>query len=191
MKLLAILLYPLGLLLRRKRAGTTHSISNAPELATAPTGTLGLISPAFTHGATIPSHHATMDLGPNISPALSWEEPPAGTRQMLLVMEDTDTPTSRPARHMAAFFAPEPPSIEMGELTEDNPRFTYLPDHRGRGGYQGPRPLPGHGTHHYHFHLYALDTATDASAAKDLDALLPQLAGHVLASGHLVGTLRG
>ena len=191
MKPLAILLYPLGLLLRRKRAGTTHSLRNAPELAATRTGTLNLTSPAFAHGATIPLRHATMDLGPNISPALAWEEPPAGTRQMLLVMEDTDTPTSRPARHMAAFFAPTPPRIEEGELTEDNRRFTYLPDHRGRSGYQGPRPLPGHGTHHYHFHLYALDTEADFSGANDLDALLPQLAGHVLASGHLEGTLRG
>lgn len=191
MKPLAILLYPLGLLLRRKRAGTTHSIRHAPELATARTGALGLTSPAFTQGATVPLRHATMDLGPNISPALAWEEPPAGTRQMLLVMEDTDTPTSRPGRHMVAFFAPDPPRIEEGGLTEDNRRFTYLPDHRGRSGYQGPRPLPGHGTHHYHFHLYALDTEADVSAAKDLDALLPQFAGHVLASGHLVGTLHG
>lgn len=83
MKPLAILLYPLGLLLRRKRAGTTHSIRNAPELAAAETSTLHLASPAFPHGATMPLRHATMDLGPNISPALAWEEPPADTRQML------------------------------------------------------------------------------------------------------------
>ncbi|GAA3586880.1 YbhB/YbcL family Raf kinase inhibitor-like protein [Amycolatopsis ultiminotia] len=191
MKLLAILLYPLGLLLRGKRAGSTRSIRNAPELAAAESGTLHLTSSAFTHGSTIPLRHATMDLGPNISPALAWDEPPARTKRMLLVMEDIDTPTAKPGRHMAAYFAPEPPRIDEGELTADNARFTYLPDHRNRTGYQGPRPLPGHGTHHYQFHLYALDCEPNTTAATELESLLPLLMGHVLASGHLEGTLRG
>jgi Raf kinase inhibitor-like YbhB/YbcL family protein len=191
MKLLAIFLYPLGLLLRGKRAGTTHSIHNAPELATAQPGTLDLTSPAFAHGAAIPLRHATMDLGPNISPALTWREPPAGTAQLLLVMEDTDTPTTNPGLHMAAVFAPGPTRIDEGELTADNQRFTFLPDHRGGTGYQGPRPLPGHGTHHYHFHLYALDREVDTATMTDLGSLLAQVNGHVLATGHLVGTLRG
>ena len=26
-------------------------------------------------------------------------------------------------------------------------------------GYRGPAPPPGHGVHHYHFKLYALDTS--------------------------------
>ncbi|GLY88410.1 YbhB/YbcL family Raf kinase inhibitor-like protein [Actinoallomurus iriomotensis] len=186
MKLLALLLTPLGLLLRRKRAGSAHSIRNAPELATSTS--LELTSPSFAPGGTIPLRHATMDLGPNISPALAWSDPPAGTTRMLLVLEDIDVPIARPGRHMIAFFDPEPAHIGEGELTSDNPRFTYLPVHRGRTGYQGPRPLPGHGVHHYTFHLYALDTEP---AGTGLDDLLPQLAGHVLASGHLEGTLRG
>lgn len=89
---------------------------------------------------------------------------------------------------MAAFFSPGTTHITEGELTPDNTRFTYLPERRGRTGYQGPRPLPGHGVHHYHFHLYALDTRIDTTAATDLVPLLPQCAGHVLASGRrLVG----
>jgi phosphatidylethanolamine-binding protein (PEBP) family uncharacterized protein len=189
MKLLAIILFPLGLLLRGKRAGAEHSVRNAPELATSTK--LELTSPSFAHRGVIPLRHATLDLGPNISPALAWSAPPAGTTHMLLVMEDTDVPMAKPGRHMVAFFAPEPDGIGEGELTADNPRFTYLPDHRGRTGYQGPRPLPGHGVHHYTFHLYALDMAPDITASTDLDGLLPHLAGHVLASGHLEGTLRG
>jgi phosphatidylethanolamine-binding protein (PEBP) family uncharacterized protein len=195
MKPLALALYPLGLLLRGKRAGTARSIRNADALTTTAAGALDLRSPSFGHGAPIPPRHATMDLGPNISPALTWAQPPASTARMLLVMEDTDTPTARPGRHMAALFAPGPTRIDEGELTPDNARFAYFPNHRGRTGYHGPRPLPGHGVRHYHFHLYALDTELDTEAdttpPEDLDTLLPRLAGHVLASGHLMGTLRG
>ncbi|MFK0192049.1 YbhB/YbcL family Raf kinase inhibitor-like protein [Kitasatospora sp. NPDC090308] len=190
MKLLALLLTPLGILLRRKRAGAANSVRHTPELATT-AAPLEVTSASFTHRAPIPYRHATMDMGPNISPALEWSEPPAGTVQMLLVMEDTDTPTAKPAHHVIVTFAPTPRRIEEGELTADNARFTYLPDRRGRTGYQGPRPLPGHGTHHYGFHLYALDRIAPLTDASTFDALLPHLSGHVLASGHLEGTMRG
>ncbi|MDQ7807342.1 hypothetical protein Q5425_26700 [Amycolatopsis sp. A133] len=73
-----------------------------------------------------------MDLGPNISPARAWSDPPAGAACLLLVLEDTDVPAAEPGRHMVAFFDPEPARIGEGELTPDHPRFTYLPDHRAR-----------------------------------------------------------
>ena len=51
----------------------------------------------------------------------------------------------------------------------------------------GPRPIPGHGPHHYRFHVLALDEPIPdhVSTAK---ALLKQIAGHVLARGMLTGT---
>ncbi|MEX0715089.1 MAG: YbhB/YbcL family Raf kinase inhibitor-like protein [Planctomycetaceae bacterium] len=55
-------------------------------------------------------------------------------------------------------------------------------------GYRGPAPPPGHGTHHYHFRLYALDEALDLPPALDKNALLAAMQGHILAEGELVGT---
>ncbi|MCO5999442.1 MFS transporter [Actinoallomurus rhizosphaericola] len=190
LRILALLLTPLGLLLRRKRAGTEHSVRNAPELA-APR-TFELTSPSFDHGGTIPLRHATMDLGPNLSPELRWAGLPEGTAQLLLVMEDIDVPMARPGVHLAALLPPDPAYVEEGALAPDNPRVRYLPDHRGRTGYHGPRPLPGHGVHRYGFHLFALDevmpeNATDA----DLQRLLPHVEGHILAGAFLEGILRG
>jgi hypothetical protein len=57
----------------------------------------------------------------------------------------------------------------------------------GNRGYAGPRPIPGHGTHHYRFHVLAIDepipdTVTTAKA------LLAAMSGHVLARGALTGT---
>ena len=39
-------------------------------------------------------------------------------------------------------------------------------------GYRGPMPPPGHGTHHYHFKLYALDAPLTAEPGLDKKALL-------------------
>lgn len=115
---------------------------------------------------------------------------PAGT--ILLIMEDIDVPKSRPSIHLIALFAPETDGFAEGELTPDNPRIRYVPTHRGRIGYIGPRALPGHGLHHYGFHLYALDqTIPNATAIAGLDELLQLIDGHVIAQGFLEGVQSG
>ena len=50
-------------------------------------------------------------------------------------------------------------------------------------------PPPGHGVHHYHFKLYALDTMVDLDPAKVTKAaLLAAMKDHVLAQGEVMGT---
>jgi phosphatidylethanolamine-binding protein (PEBP) family uncharacterized protein len=49
-------------------------------------------------------------------------------------------------------------------------------------------PPRGHGVHHYHFKVYALDTELDVAAGMSKDELLGVIAGHVLDEGVLVGT---
>jgi Raf kinase inhibitor-like YbhB/YbcL family protein len=58
----------------------------------------------------------------------------------------------------------------------------------GRTGYDGPAPPKGHGVHHYHFKLYALDAALNAPAGIEKDALLKLMTGHVIAEGEVIGT---
>jgi Raf kinase inhibitor-like YbhB/YbcL family protein len=57
-------------------------------------------------------------------------------------------------------------------------------------GYRGPAPPPGHGIHHYHFRLYALDDELDLNPGIDKEALLDAMDGHVLDEGELIGTYR-
>jgi phosphatidylethanolamine-binding protein (PEBP) family uncharacterized protein len=54
-------------------------------------------------------------------------------------------------------------------------------------GYAGPRPIPGHGPHHYRFHVLVLDEPipNHVTAGK---ALLKQMNGQVIARGILTGT---
>ena len=55
-------------------------------------------------------------------------------------------------------------------------------------GYRGPMPPPGHGTHHYHFKLYALDKPVLPRRASTRRRSWPRFATTCLAQGELVGT---
>ncbi|HSI34655.1 MAG TPA: YbhB/YbcL family Raf kinase inhibitor-like protein, partial [Tepidisphaeraceae bacterium] len=55
-------------------------------------------------------------------------------------------------------------------------------------GYDGPAPPPGHGTHHYHFRVYALDKELEVQAKLDHKALIASMSGHIIDSGEIVGT---
>jgi len=55
-------------------------------------------------------------------------------------------------------------------------------------GYLGPMPPVGHGVHHYHVKLYALDTDLDLFPGVDKASLLKAMSGHIVAKASLVGT---
>jgi Raf kinase inhibitor-like YbhB/YbcL family protein len=178
----------LGRMLRGRRAGTKYSVSNAEELASSVE--IPISSPSFGHGEVIDERHHATRSGRNISPALNWGELPAHTRQLLLIMEDTDVPMARPIIHMIALFGTDITHLDEGALNTDNPEVRFVPAWKGQVGYQGPQALPGHGPHHYGFHLYALDEAVSSSdQVPNLEALLKIVHGHVLARGHHDGVV--
>jgi phosphatidylethanolamine-binding protein (PEBP) family uncharacterized protein len=49
-------------------------------------------------------------------------------------------------------------------------------------------PPRGHGTHHYHFKLFALGKKLDLQPGFDKDQLLQALSGHILETAELIGT---
>lgn len=180
------LLSPIGRLLRTRRPDEAASIANAPELATS--NRLTLTSPAFRDGDVVPAKHCGVFIGKDVSPALTWSALPEGTQGLVLVFEDLDSPGPTPAIHTIAAFAPIDGGLAEGALTPTDPRFVFLPRPHHPAAYIGPRPLPGHGTHHYRFHLYALDAVIDFTQVTDMRALPSAVAGHVLAAGTLGGT---
>ena len=54
-------------------------------------------------------------------------------------------------------------------------------------GYNGPCPPPGK-MHHYHFHLFALDSTLTPGDKADAAAVQSAMKGHVVATAELVGT---
>lgn len=179
------LFVPLGRAMRKRRPDEALSLANAPELRTG--GRITLTSHAFADGGVIPAKHCGALIGTSTSPALDWSALPDGTVDLLLVFEDLDVPAAVPGLHTVVAFPPTGGLVE-GALRADDPRFRFLPLRLGIGRYVGPRPLPGHGTHRYRFHLYALDTRIDLTALSSAAELPGTLAGHVLASGTLLGT---
>lgn len=179
----------MGRMLRNRRAGEEKSIVHAPALAAPDTG-MRLSSASFGDQAAIPREHAGKGVGANRSPALEWSGLPAGTAQLLLVIEDTDVPLPRPIVHTVALLDPARGALEAGRLVVGEPGVRLLPASFRRVGYEGPRPIPGHGTHRYGFHLYALDRAIPAQTpVRSTKEVLALVDGRVTASAHLIGTM--
>ena len=58
----------------------------------------------------------------------------------------------------------------------------------GEPRYMPPGPPPGHGDHHYYFHLYALDEALDLPDGLTKERLLAAIDDHILEQARIVGT---
>jgi len=183
----------LGTLLKNKHAGEAQLTWNLPAMA-GPEA-LDLHSSDFEHGGVIPKAHAGKRAGgENRSPALAWSGAPASTAQLLLVIQDIDSPTRTPFVHCVALLGPDLVALPTGALNADSPvqGVRVLRSAMGRG-YLGPEPIKGHGPHRYVFQLFALAAAiTLAEGGATLDAAKPSVVlanvgGPVLARGRIDG----
>ncbi|MFQ5654189.1 MAG: YbhB/YbcL family Raf kinase inhibitor-like protein [Planctomycetota bacterium] len=161
-----------------------------PRKEGSPMQELSIESTAFSHDGTIPRRHSGE--GEDLSPALRWSGVPEGTRELALIVDDPDAPTARPWVHWVLYkLAPETRELAEGvppvEQVADLSGALQGTNSWGRVGYGGPMPPPGHGVHHYRFHLYALDMPLSIGAGVAKQALLDAMAGHVIAEGELVG----
>jgi Raf kinase inhibitor-like YbhB/YbcL family protein len=147
-------------------------------------------SQALDEGDMIPVRH-TAD-GEDISPPLSWSAP-KGTVELALLVDDPDAPRDEPWVHWVVAKIPAtagglPEGFHEGKAPAGAPAgLVQGVNSWGTTGYRGPAPPEGHGTHHYHFKVFALDAPLDLPPALDKHALLEAVSGHVLARGELVG----
>ena len=150
---------------------------------------LTVLSSAFQEGSEIPARYTCE--GQDVSPALTWEEPPAETQSFALIMDDPDAPGGV-FTHWVLFNLP----ADSRGLSEAVPTQPQLPDGSlqgkndfGRSGYGGPCPPPGR-PHRYQFTLYALDQTLDLKAGASKKQVIDAMRGHILAQGRLTGTYR-
>jgi len=180
---------PIGRALRNRRAGH-HTLAWARPDMQAPEN-FSLSSPAFDHGTPIPEHHRGRLFGPNVSPALAWTSPPAGTAELVLIVQDPDVPGRRPATHALTIgIDPSLREIPENALTHPSPISGLM---HGKGplghlGWAGPAPIPSHGPHSYVFQLFALDHHPGLPAKFSLTDALTTMAGHVIGRARLDGT---
>lgn len=147
---------------------------------------IGLTSPVFKNGEAIPQKYSCD--GEDISPPLHWDNVPAGTTSLALILDDPDAPRGTWV-HWVLYNIPP----DTNDLPENVAPVDSLPGGGSQGnnswkrvGYGGPCP-PG-GTHRYFFKIYALDTLLNLDAGATKEDVLRAIEGHILAQGQLMGT---
>jgi Raf kinase inhibitor-like YbhB/YbcL family protein len=147
-----------------------------------------LASTGFSGGQRIPKRYTCE--GEDLSPPLAWSGAPAATRSYLLACDDPDAPAGT-WHHWSLFNVP----AAVTALKEGLSRRAHVDAMRQAVndfdaiGYRGPCPPRGHGTHHYHFRLLALDieqlSVGEQAKCKEVETAARP---HVIATAELVGT---
>ncbi|MER3424119.1 MAG: YbhB/YbcL family Raf kinase inhibitor-like protein [Nitrospiraceae bacterium] len=145
-----------------------------------------LMSSAFQQGKMIPQQY-TCD-GSDISPPLTWSDPPQGTQSFALIADDPDAPRGTWV-HWVVWNIP----ATVRSLEESVPRQESLATGAKQGmtdfkkiGYGGP--CPPSGTHRYFFKLYALDAMLNLPTGTTKAELEKAMQGHILGQAELMGT---
>jgi Raf kinase inhibitor-like YbhB/YbcL family protein len=177
----------LGRLLRPVRAGDTRLAWSDPRLS-AP-HVVSLSSPAFHDGGMIPKRFAGAGVGDNLSPPLAWTGAPAGAAELVLIVQDPDVPLPRPVAHLVAYgIDPGAGAAPEGAFGVDSTwPLKFGRGALGRIGWEGPRPVTGHGPHRYVFQMFALAHPLRFGSPPDLTAITGAMANGVLGRGKLTG----
>ncbi|AKU92664.1 hypothetical protein AKJ08_3051 [Vulgatibacter incomptus] len=146
-----------------------------------------LHSSSFGDGAAIPSKHTGE--GADVSPALSWDHVPDGTRAFVMFCHDPDAPVVSNAGtygfvHWVHYNVPG----TVRSLPEGTNEHTNGRNDFGKVGYGGPMPPNGHGKHQYYFWILALNDDAPIEPGLTLWELLQRIEPKVVGMNRLVGT---
>jgi Raf kinase inhibitor-like YbhB/YbcL family protein len=140
-----------------------------------------LTSSAFQLNTMIPAQYTCN--GADKSPPLTWNNIPAKTQSLVLIMQDPDTPQGV-WTHWVLFNIP----VNVTHLDASSP----VPEGAANGinswnglGYRGP--CPPIGAHRYVFKLYAIDTVLSLGEGATADTVLNKITAHVLGTAELIG----
>jgi Raf kinase inhibitor-like YbhB/YbcL family protein len=149
-----------------------------------------LSSPSFRNNHPMPAKHSCE--GEDASPALKWEGAPAGTKSFALICDDPDAPGGTWV-HWVIYgigvgTTSLPENVAKTDAVGALGGAKQGVNDFGKVGYGGPCPPRGHGSHHYHFRLYALDAELNLAGGVKRHQLEGAMKGHILAQTELVGT---
>jgi Raf kinase inhibitor-like YbhB/YbcL family protein len=143
-------------------------------------------SPSFSNGGDI-AKKFTCD-GADVSPQLTWSDPPAGTKSLALLADDPDAPVGN-WNHWVLWNL----AAESRQLGENVAKTGQLPDGSRQGpndfrktGYNGPCPPPGK-PHRYYFKIFALDAKLELKGSAGKRELEAAMKGHILAQAEWMG----
>lgn len=121
--------------------------------------------------------------GKDISPQLSWTNPPAKTQSFAIIVSDSDAPNGV-WYHWLVYNIPK----DAKEMTEGMlilPKGAAIGQNSwGKNAYNGPCP-PKNTAHTYILTLYALNTVLKLPTNADAKSLLAAMQGHILGTAKL------
>jgi Raf kinase inhibitor-like YbhB/YbcL family protein len=153
-----------------------------------PDSNFSISTSSFQANSDIPARFTCS--GDNLSPALAWTDPPAGTQSFALIVDDPDAPGGV-FNHWVLYDL----AASTRQLAEGIPKKGD-PEGGRQGlngfdetGYGGPCPPPGH-VHRYYFRLYALDQKLNLPAGATKGAVEKAMKGHLLAQAEVMGRFK-
>lgn len=153
---------------------------------TAYAGSFTLVSKDMADGAMLREAQVLNGfgcLGGNLSPALEWRDPPAGTQSFAVTVYDPDAPTGSGWWHWVVFDIPVTArglSAGAGSAGGDDlpaGSIQSLTDF-GAPGFGGACPPQGDAPHRYVFTVHALDVPSLGLDAKAMPALVGFMLHH-------------
>jgi Raf kinase inhibitor-like YbhB/YbcL family protein len=116
--------------------------------------------------------------GKNISPEITWTNPPANTKTFAIIAEDLNGP-EKPFFHWIVFNIPSATSKLEEGVTQYPSQTLVGKNSMGNERYNGPCPPKG-AAHTYVFTLYALDSKLNLPAGSDGKTVLAALNDHII-----------
>ena len=158
-------------------------------------GVFTLTSPGFADGHRLAVKNAgnikgnPNCIGQNMSPALSWKNPPPDTRSFALLMFDPEGRPPGGVSHFVAYGIPASVTgFAEGELSKPSDKYVGGQSTMKLSNYFGPCTPPG-APHHYTFTLIATDLEPTAlQAGMTRDELIKALDGHAKGATGIIGT---
>jgi Raf kinase inhibitor-like YbhB/YbcL family protein len=128
-------------------------------------------------------------VGDNVSPALSWANPPEGTKSYALLMFDPEGRPPGGVSHWVAYGIPvSVTGFAEGEASKQTEKYVGGKSLMGLPHYFGPCTPPG-APHHYTFTLIATDLEPGAlQPGLTRDELIKALDGHAKGATGIIGT---
>ena len=172
----------------RPKAAALDSRMLAKDIFKVP-NTIRVVSNTFRNNGGLPGSSTAYDQ--NVSPDLRWANVPAGTKSLVVMMEDPDSRSPKPFVHwIVANISPSAKGLPSG--VGDAEMLRSVGAMQGSNttsatGYFGPKTPAAGGAHNYHFQVFALKKKLNLPSGFNRLALTDAMAGNVLARGEIVG----
>jgi Raf kinase inhibitor-like YbhB/YbcL family protein len=172
---------------------TVWSLSVAPAAKAA--DVLTLTSPAVQDNGMLAVKNAGSDkqrspncVGENVSPPLTWSNPPEGTKSFALLLFDPEGRAPTGVSHMVVYgISADVKGFAEGELSKESTKFVGGKSTMNLGIYTGPCTPPNTDWHHYTWTLVATDLDPKAlQPGMTREELAAALKDHVKGSAGLV-----